>query len=59
MTLRRPSATWSANVPGQAAVAAVILLSLWAVLSRTGVVDPFNASSPNAVAVCWPRGSPM
>jgi hypothetical protein len=37
----------------------VILLSLWAVPLRTRVVDPFSASSPSTVAVCWPPCSPM
>jgi NitT/TauT family transport system permease protein len=31
-------------------VAALVLLSVWEALSRTGVVDPFSASSPTAIA---------
>jgi len=39
-----------AGVGVRRTVAALVLLSIWEVLSRTGVVDPFSASSPTAIA---------
>jgi NitT/TauT family transport system permease protein len=38
-----------AGVGARRSIAALVLLGVWELLSRTGVVDPFSASSPTAI----------